>query len=369
MVRNVCIGVFTLLLAVSLLFADVVPRTIDGSRHSVSVKKNLGLQANGRQTVLFVEDPAGLGPPSPDQYWTAVLDSLLGIGNYGWFGPTASHADNGPDLATMQGYELVIWNTYDCWNPSNGPALTATDQTNVASYMTGGGKVWLIGQDILYTGVPLSWLQTNFNLQSAVEDYNGGFPGTSPFPVEGAGELSGYGFSILADWGSDFFPDDLTPNASAHVVIHDAVNNCDPSILSDDWTGSFWTVDGRNPTPWSDWQEIVNIMLGGFGILGVDEETQTANPGFGFSKISPNPAVSSASISYITNEACHVTLRVYNGSGRLVRTLVEADLKAGQYAVEWNGLDDTSRAAPAGCYFFLLSVQGRSIGQKIIMVR
>jgi hypothetical protein len=368
MARNICVIMLALVVTTVLLFGGAVPRTIDGSRIHVAEKKNLGLQENGRQTVLFVEDPAGLGPPSPDQYWTALLDSLLGVGNYGWFGPTGSYADNGPDLATMQGYELVVWNCYDCWDPGQGQALTGTDQTNIASYLTGGGKVWLIGQDVLFTGVPLSWMQTNFNLQSAVEDYGGGFSGATPFPVEGAGELSGYGFSFLVDWGSDVFPDDLTPNGSAHVVIHDAVNNADPSILSDDWSSSFWTVDGRNPTPWADWQEIVNIMLGGFGILAVEEEAQTI-PTFGFSSIMPNPAMSNATISYVTSKAGPVTLRIYDASGRLVRTLVAGNRDSGLKTARWNGKDDAYQPVPGGCYFCSLSAEGRMVTQKIILMQ
>jgi hypothetical protein len=218
--------------------------------------------------VLFVEDPAALGPPSPDQYWTAVLDSILGTGNYGWYAVDTFQTTNGPDLATMQSYELVIWNTYDCWNSALGPAITATDQTNIANYISGGGKVWLIGQDILYTGVPISWMTANFELQSAIEDYNGA-AGTTPYPVVGVAELSGLGFSFLVDWGSDVFADALTPTASAHHIIQDvAFPSYYPSIVSNDYTTSFWTVDGRNPNPWADWQDMVYIMLEAFGVLG-----------------------------------------------------------------------------------------------------
>jgi hypothetical protein len=218
--------------------------------------------------ILFVEDPAALGPPRPDQYWTLVLDNIVGSGNYGWYAVDASQTANGPDLVTMQGYDLVIWDTYDTWNSALGPALTATDQTNIANYISGGGKVWLIGQDILWSGVPLSWMTTNFDLQSAVQDYNGA-SGLIPYPVAGAAELSGLGFSFLVDWGSDVFADALTPTANAHQIIQDvAFPSYYPSIVSNDYTTSFWTVDGRNPNPWVDWEQIVYIMLDNFGVLG-----------------------------------------------------------------------------------------------------
>jgi hypothetical protein len=364
------VGSAALLLVVTtaLLSGNGIPRTIGGTEIHVPPKENRGLTVNGRQTVLFVEDPAGLGVPSPDQYWSAVLDSILGTGNYAWFGPTAGYGDNGPDLTTMQGYDLVIWDCYDCWNPAHGPALTATDQTNVASYVSGGGKVWLIGQDILYSGVPLSWMQTYFNLQSVVQDYGEGFPDSIPFPVRGAGELSGYGFSILVDWESDLFPDDLTPNANAHVVVHDSVNSADPAILSDDWTASFWTVDGRNPNPWLDWQETVFIMLGGFGVLGVEEQSHTSPPSLGFGRIMPNPAMSGVTICYFTSGANPVTLCIYDRAGRLVRNLLNGDPQAGWNSTRWDGNDNSHQPVPAGCYFCVLSAEGGSIAKKIVLL-
>ncbi|MDH4210985.1 MAG: hypothetical protein OEV79_06015 [candidate division WOR-3 bacterium] len=227
--------------------------------------------ATRQSGILFVEDPAALGPPSPDQYWSAVLDSIVGSGNYGWFAVDTLQTANGPSLAIMQGYDLVIWNTYDTWNNALGPALTATDQTNISNYITGGGKVWLIGQDILWSGVSVAWMTANFELQSAIQDYNGA-SGAIPYPVAGVAELSGLGFSFLVDWGSDVFADALTPTANAHHVIQDvAFPSYYPSIVSNDYTTSFWTVDGRNPTPWAEWQDIVYIMLDNFGVLGAEE--------------------------------------------------------------------------------------------------
>ncbi|MCK4250062.1 T9SS type A sorting domain-containing protein [candidate division WOR-3 bacterium] len=275
--KKIMIMGLTLILVPMLFGDDAVPRIINGTqkrvepsiKHIKAIETPVSYRPGGRQQVLFVEDPAGLGPPSPDQYWQAALDSILGVGNYGWFGPTTSYPENGPDLATMQIYALVIWNTYDCWNPGAGPALTATDQTNIANYISGGGKVWLIGQDILFSGVPYAWMTTNFNMQSAIEDYSG-VSGLDPYPITGLAEIAGLSFSFLVDWGSDVFPDGLTPTVDAHHVIQD-VNypTYYPSILSNNYQTSFWTVDGRNPNPWADWEQMAHDMLDAFGVLGV----------------------------------------------------------------------------------------------------
>ena len=213
--------------------------------------------------VLFVEDGSGYYPPTnPDPVWDGVLTNILGAGNYGWFGPTTNPYEDGPDLATMQTYDLVIWNNYDHWD---APTLTANDMTNIASYISGGGKVWLIGHDVLYSGVPLSWLTTNFHLASAVEDYTTAVS----LNIEGLAEIAGITLNITTDLLNDFYPDELTPDAQAHHVILDTDNTAHPSIFSNDATTSFWTVDGRTPVPWANWEQMVHDMLEAFGLLGV----------------------------------------------------------------------------------------------------
>jgi hypothetical protein len=54
--------------------------------------------------------------------------------------------DGRPDLALFEQYQLVIWFT------SNRliNTINATDATNLASYLDGGGKLWVTGQDIGY---------------------------------------------------------------------------------------------------------------------------------------------------------------------------------------------------------------------------
>lgn len=367
---------------VSMLFAlDAVPRTINGTQEQVkssvkdieTIETRVPYRPGGRQQVLFVEDPAGLGPPSPDQYWQAVMDSTLGVGNYGWFGPTTTQSEDGPDLTTMQTYELVIWNTYDCWDLVLGAALTATDQTNVADYLSGGGKVWLIGQDILWTGVPMAWMTTNFNLQSAIQDYNPA-SGAIPYPVTGLAEITGLTFSFLVDWGSDVFADGLTPTANAHHVIQD-VNNPTyyPSILSNDSSTSFWTVDGRNPNPWADWEQMVYNMFDAFGVLvGVEEKPgKTIDLVFGLLQNTPNPfRDGKAAISYTTTCSGPVGLKIYDSSGRLIMTLLDRpNENAGSKTVYWDGRDNNNHPVATGVYFYRLTAKNRTATKKMVVVR
>lgn len=217
--------------------------------------------------VLFVEDLGDLAfgtGVSPDPLWDATLTLHLGAGNYGWFGPTASMTEDGPDLATMQMYDLVIWNTFDCWwTPA---ALTSNDMTNIENYLSGGGKVWLIGQDLLYTGVPLGWMGTWFHLAGVIQDY--AFP--DPYMnVLGYSEISGLTCLFTPDYlSNEFYPDDLTPDGTAHDVLEDTDSTRTVGIFADDNTTAFWAVDGRQPSPQVNWDQMSYNMLDAFGIFG-----------------------------------------------------------------------------------------------------
>jgi hypothetical protein len=361
--------VLTLVLVPMLFAGAVSPRTLDGFVREKpaaieGIEKQIP-QPSGRQQILFVQDPGvpDLGIPAyPDPWWSAVLDSVVGSSAYTMWGPTTGGAsEDGPDLATMQGYELVIWDTYDWWDPSLGPGLTANDQTNLENYISGGGKVWLIGQDILWSGTPLAFMTTNFDLASAVQDYAPG-DGEIPYPVQGIDELDGWIFSFLVDWGSDIFADDLTPTANAHQIINDVNNPAYfPAIIREDYTTSFWTVDGRNPDPWESWQWVVYYMLDAFGVLGIAENNNTVPQDFGFSATTISRG--SVSIHFALPAATTVELSIYDALGRVRETVISEKFSAGSHNV------NTHLTLPSGVYFYKMDTGvGITATEKLVLV-
>lgn len=321
--------------------------------------------------VLFVEDRSSDwgGPPTyPDPVWEAMLDSLFGAGNYGWYGATMTPGENGPDLATMQGYDLVIWHTYDYWWTDTA-ALTATDQDNLGQYMEGGGYVWLISQDGLYTGVPYSWMNIYFGLATANEDYL--FPADS-LQIHGLAEIDSITLWSIPDYGSNpFFPDELIPDAAAWVVLEDIDYPNDIGIFYDAgvWLSSFWSVDGRvqpGSAYWGDWVAMVYGMLGPdlFSVLGIAETPSQTPVGRLQLAITPAPTVRTATISYTLPKADYVKLQVYNKLGQHVATLVDAHAPAGSYKVTWNATD-----VPNGVYFVRLTCGGASTATNVVVVK
>jgi outer membrane protein assembly factor BamB len=86
----------------------------------------------------------------------------------------------------------------------------------------------------------------------------------------------------------------------------------------------------------------------------------------------PNPFVASGrgtSIQYGLAKFSEVSLNVYDAAGRLVRTLVKEQNKAGLYRVEWNGEDSRGKAAGSGVYFYSLHAGSFADTKKMILFR
>ena len=83
----------------------------------------------------------------------------------------------------------------------------------------------------------------------------------------------------------------------------------------------------------------------------------------------PNPFNPSTRITYSVPENGHVSLRIYDVSGKLVRTIVEKAQAPGTYSVNWNGLNNQGRNAATGAYFCRLVTAKQAITHKMLLTR
>jgi len=83
----------------------------------------------------------------------------------------------------------------------------------------------------------------------------------------------------------------------------------------------------------------------------------------------PNPFNASTQISYNLPVDAEVLIRIFDVSGRLVRTLVEGHRQAGQHMVRWDGCNLTGGMAASGLYFCSLETQGQSQRMKMVLLR
>ncbi|UCG29307.1 MAG: T9SS type A sorting domain-containing protein [candidate division WOR-3 bacterium] len=375
---NTCV-ILLCIVSVSAAFANPYSKADhDQSRPTVNTNSDMVRYrpALRQNEVLFVEDKAGtFGPPtSPDPLWDSLLTELIGTGNYGWF-TTLDPDSNGPDLATMEQYELIIWNCYDYWwgAPTYPAALTSTDRTNISDLLFNGGKCWLIGQDALWSGVPLSWMDTHFHLQSAIQDYNYGIDSAH---VEGQNEIAGFNMTVISDYlDNPLFSDDLTPDpAFAHSVLEDIDSAAVVGIFYPgqmDWQSAFWSIDLRDAsfTYWPAISAMVSGMFTAFELTGINE-TPVGNPVQVLQlNVSPDPFVRATTISFEVPVASHVTVDVYNNVGQHINTLIDGYQSAGSHSIIWNRSDARGADVPNGVYFVRLTCDDLVSTANVIVTR
>ena len=83
----------------------------------------------------------------------------------------------------------------------------------------------------------------------------------------------------------------------------------------------------------------------------------------------PNPFNPTTTLSFDVAQAGNVTIQIYDVSGRLVATLLNAHKEIGRHRVEWNGKDTNGSLVPSGIYFYRMRAVGFEATKKMILVR
>ena len=181
---------------------------------------------------------------------------------------------------------------------------------------------------------PLGYYVEDFEFVGGLGDldaYNGRMAVTPEYPagtyayyttVDAAG-ASAYPYAIGPRYYGVVATDDITTNGQ--VTITDAVTDYTPTFIGVEASRGAWFRLGQN---------------------------------------APNPAVEHATIAFSTPVAGHVSLRLFDLSGRVVQTLLDGAMPAGTHSV----LLDGSRL-PAGAYFYQVRAAGHVATRKLLLVR
>ncbi len=78
----------------------------------------------------------------------------------------------------------------------------------------------------------------------------------------------------------------------------------------------------------------------------------------------PNPFNPTTNISFSIPNESHVTLKVYNILGYEIATLVNKEMKSGNYTVKFNG-----SSLPSGIYFYRLQANDNVATKKLILLK
>jgi hypothetical protein len=140
---------------------------------------------------------------------------------------------------------------------------------------------------------------------------------------------------------------------TTHVEIWLGVNNAD-----------FAPEDCRSHAPLLD-----NVTVKRFGGVVTAVDNGPA-PRLTLKQNEPNPFNPGTTIQFEVPAGPEgVALRIYDVSGRLVRTLVDKSLPAGTRSVYWNGRDDAGQSVASGVYYYELVVGDQRQSRRMLLLK
>lgn len=107
------------------------------------------------------------------------------------------------------------------------------------------------------------------------------------------------------------------------------------------------------------------IMLGPISVTALRRPPTT----YALLQNYPNPFSHQTAISYQLPASVQTALRIYDATGRLVRTLVDAKQAAGYYSVSWDRTDSSGKEVRSGVYFYRLAAGDFTATRKMTPLR
>jgi hypothetical protein len=103
---------------------------------------------------------------------------------------------------------------------------------------------------------------------------------------------------------------------------------------------------------------------------GAEVPEEEIPSGFGMEQNVPNPFNPGTTIRFQAPVGGgHVTLRVYDVSGRVVATLVDEQVTEGRHTVTWAGVSDDGLELPSGVYFYRLETKEGVTTRKMLLLK
>ena len=90
---------------------------------------------------------------------------------------------------------------------------------------------------------------------------------------------------------------------------------------------------------------------------------------YGLSQNYPNPFNPVTTIKYQLSEPSDVTIRIFNMTGQVVKTIFDEHHSAGYYSILWNGRDDSGKNVASGVYFYQLRAKAANSRKDFVQTR
>ncbi|MFH1501979.1 MAG: M6 family metalloprotease domain-containing protein [Candidatus Eisenbacteria bacterium] len=273
-----------------------------------------------------------------------------------------------PTAARLSSYWAVFWTTAQ----SNATHVEADDEQAMIDYLDQGGNLFLASTDYL-TGRPANTFTSDYlHIDSWVEDA-GGF---SVVGVPGDQVSDGMSLMLLAGPVQTNLADTIVPLAPAEAVFATTGGDVKGLKVSENdhklvfLAFAFENVKTATANP-SNQKTLVARVIDWFqDSTGVDESEGVGTRRLALGQNYPNPFNPNTRIAFtVPSDVANATLRVFNVTGQVVRTLIDGPISAGEHAKVWDGTDDAGSNLASGIYFAKLEAGGESALTKMALLK
>ena len=329
---------------------------------SVTFSSPSGFQATthaqlrvGRGHILVVDDDGG------DNYETYYITAVTELGYTPDVWSTA--LDGAMPSTELVHYQAVVWS---CGDEATN-TLTADDQTHLATYLNGGGKLLVIGQNI-----PEDIGETPFHtdyLHAQDENLDGNRL------LDGiAGNLISDGMNLILLGGNcagngTVGPSRIIPVGGAEATF----NYTEGGVGAVQYSGAYKVVyfacaleAACGSASSTHHRDVIEAIMNPtwFGVNDVPGATNTLPSTITLQGNYPNPFNPSTTISFDLPIQTDVKLTVFDVLGREVATLVNSTLSAGSHHVLFDG-----SSLASGIYMTRLEAGNMSLSSKMVLMK
>ncbi len=290
---------------------------------------------------------------------------------------------------TMDGVSI---GQYGNWYQGGFASYNVVDSNTIAYNGNNGVTVWehyfsainadgnTITRNSIYDN---TWLGIDL-ADDGVTANDGGDPDTGPneelnFPVITSAQYSAGQTTVSGTIDIDTDPTQATievfhaapdPSGYGEGIIYHGSTNPDASgswnivitgpSIGDSLTATTTDMNGNT----SEFCQNVEIVA-----VGIEEYAADKPGGYALNQNHPNPFTISTAIHYALPKTMHMSLKIYDVTGRLVKTLNEGVYSAGDYTTYWHGDGESGSAVSSGVYFYRLETDDVRITRKLILER
>jgi len=142
------------------------------------------------------------------------------------------------------------------------------------------------------------------------------------------------------------------------------------SVWSDPISGmDAWHVAFRAPEYGAAYHASTDSVIFAIEVVSDAEDPQAVPRTHELYANYPNPFNPTTTIRFDLPEPGDVTMRVYDASGRLIRTVLHEVKVAGRYQAIWDGRDEHGRRVSSGVYFYRIEAGSFSQAKRMVLVK